>query len=149
MFQKLLNLYNLFSNKAVHTKNFSLLLIRLVLAYGFWSPAMMKWKNIDQIITWFSGMGIPFPQLNAYLSASTELAGSIFLTLGLMTRLISIPLMIVMLVAIFTVHLPNGFESGNNGFEIPLYYLVMLISLFANGSGKYSVDFFLKKIQKA
>ena len=122
-----------------------LLLMRLVLAYGFWGPGMMKWKNIDAVAEWFGSMGIPFPTLNAYLSATTEVGGAILLILGLGTRLISIPLMVVMLVAIYTVHLGNGFEAGDNGFEIPLYYLIMLITLLIYGGGKISSDFFIKR----
>ena len=45
-----------------------------------------------------------------------------------------------MLVAIVTVHLGNGFEAGSNGFEIPLYYLLMLFALLINGAGKISLD---------
>ena len=47
----------------------------------------------------------------ALLATTTELAGAILLTFGLFTRLISIPLIITMLVAIFTVHLPNGWQA--------------------------------------
>lgn len=117
-----------------------LLFMRLVLAYGFWGTGMMKWNNIDGVAEWFGGLGIPFPTLNAYLAATTEIAGVFFLIFGLGVRIISIPLMIVMLVAILTVHLHNGFEAGNNGFEIPLYYLIMLFTLLIYGGGKISLD---------
>jgi len=90
-------------------------------------------------------MGIPFPTLNAYMAATTEISGVILLTLGLATRLISIPLMVTMIVAIVTVHLGNGFEAGNNGFEIPLYYLLMLFALLVNGAGKFSLDHLMAK----
>jgi putative oxidoreductase len=133
------------AERLAFTKDIPLLLMRLVLAYGFWGPAMMKWKNMDGIVNWFAGMGIPFPTVNAYLSASTEVAGSILLFLGLATRIISIPLMVVMLVAIFTVHIHNGFEAGANGFEIPLYYLIMLITLLVYGPGRFSVSGLLRK----
>lgn len=126
-------------------KDIPLLLMRLVLAYGFWGPAMMKWKNIDGIASWFGDMGYPFPTLNAYLAATTELTGSILVLLGIGTRIISIPMMVVMLVAIFTVHLGHGFEAGNNGFEIPLYYLIMLLTLMVYGPGKYSVEGLLRR----
>ncbi|NOY50487.1 MAG: DoxX family protein [Chlorobi bacterium] len=129
-------------------KDLPLFFMRIVLAYGFWGPAMMKWNNIDGIIEWFDSMGMPMPALNAYLSASTEMAGVILLSLGLFTRLISIPLMVVMLVAIFTVHYSNGFEAGNNGFEIPLYYLLMLLSLTIYGGGKISIDYVIKRATK-
>lgn len=129
-------------------QDLSLLFLRLVLAYGFYGPAMHKWDDISAVAEWFGSMGIPLPVLNAYMAASTELAGVVLLTLGLFTRLISIPLIVVMVVAITTVHLGNGFSSGDNGFEIPLYYMLMLFALVAYGSGKFSVDRFLERKDK-
>ena len=126
-------------------RDFALLGLRLALAYGFYGPAMMKWDDISAVAAWFGSMGMPLPTLNAYMSASTEMAGVVLLTLGLATRFISIPLMVVMLVAIFMVHLPNGFGSGNNGFEIPLYYLLMLFVLLTTGGGKFSLDALINK----
>ncbi|NOR57237.1 MAG: DoxX family membrane protein, partial [Sulfurimonas sp.] len=116
-------LYLEFTRLSEYLKSVSLLLARLVIAYGFYEPAMNKWADIGSVAEWFGSMGIPFPLLNAYMAASTEIAGVILLTLGLLTRLISIPLIIVMIVAIVTVHLPHGFSAGDNGFEIPLYYM--------------------------
>ena len=145
MKEKLVNTCQYMEKKLKTLSDPLLLLIRLVLAYGFWGPAMMKWKNMDSIIEWFDGMGIPFPALNAYMAATTELLGAVFLALGLFTRLISIPLMFVMFVAIYTVHLSNGFEAGDNGFEIPLYYILMLLTLFIYGAGKLSADFFIRR----
>jgi len=145
----MLSICDTISAKLKFTKDIPLLLMRLVLAYGFWGPAMMKWKNMDGIIDWFAGMGIPFPTVNAYLSASTEVAGSVLLFFGIATRIISIPLMVVMLVAIFAVHIQNGFEAGANGFEIPLYYLIMLITLLVYGPGRFSLEGLLRKITRA
>jgi len=45
-----------------------------------------------------------------------------------------------MIVSIVAVHLPQGFSASNNGFEIPLYYMIMLFVLVANGSRYFSVD---------
>ncbi len=121
------------------------LLFRLILSYGFYEPAMRKMSNVNAIAEWFAGMNYPFPTLNAYMATITETSGFILLFLGLGTRIISIPLSVVMLVAIFTVHIDNGFHAGNNGFEIPLYYLSMLFSLIVIGPGKYSIDAFIKR----
>lgn len=118
----------------------SLLLARLTIAYGFYEPAMQKWSDISSVANWFGTLGIPFPTLNAYMAASTELLGVVLLTLGLFTRLISIPLMVVMVVAITTVHLTHGFSAGDNGFEIPLYYLLFLALFASLGAGKFSLD---------
>jgi putative oxidoreductase len=69
----------------------------------------------------------------------------VLLTIGLANRIISIPLIIVMIVAIVTVHWGNGFEAGNNGFEIPLYYILMLLVILINGAGKFSIDYLIGK----
>ena len=139
----LLNITENISNKF---QSISLLLLRLILAYGFYEPAMNKWNDISSVASWFESMGIPAPTLNAYMAAGTETLGVVLLTLGLFTRLISFPLMIIMIVAITTVHLSNGFSAGDNGFEIPLYFMLMLFVLFSHGAGKYSLDnLFFKK----
>ena len=126
----------------------ALLLARLAVAYGFYEPAMMKWADIHSVAEWFGSMGIPFPTLNAYMAATTEIVGVLLLTLGLFTRLISIPMMIIMIVAIKTVHLTHGFSAGDNGFEIPLYYLLFLLIFVAFGAGKFSLDHLLFKDEK-
>ncbi len=143
--KKIINLNRQAAEKLLILKDLPLLFLRLILAYGFISPALMKVKNIDNIISWFNDMGIPFPAVNAYLAGYTELIGAIFLAAGFSTRLISVPLMAIMLVAIKTVHWENGFEAGNNGYEIPLYYLIMLFTLMIYGSGKWSIDYLLHK----
>lgn len=126
-------------------QSLSLLFLRLILAYGFYEPAKMKWSDINAVAEWFGSMGFPLPTLQAYMAASTEALGVLLLTLGLATRLISIPLIVVMIVAIVTVHLPHGFSAGDNGYEIPLYYMLMLLVLVAHGAGKFSIDSFINK----
>ncbi len=138
---KQLNLFLSFLGQRL--QNWALLLLRFVLAYGFFGPAIMKWENMQAIGDWFKSLGYPFPYLNAYMAGTIEFLGVILLILGLGTRVITSLLIFVMLIAITTVHLRNGFEAGSNGFEIPLYYAVMLFVLFAFGAGKYSLDHFL------
>ncbi|RLA70163.1 MAG: DoxX family protein [Epsilonproteobacteria bacterium] len=136
-------IHTLTRNILNHGQSLSLLLARLAVAYGFYDPAMQKWSDIGSVATWFESMGIPFPTLNAYMAASTEILGVILLTLGLFTRLISIPLMVIMVVAITTVHLGHGFSAGDNGFEIPLYYMLFLALFASLGAGKLSLDHLL------
>jgi putative oxidoreductase len=121
------------------------LLFRLILAYGFYKPALAKLDDVHAIGDWFAGMGLPAPYFQAYLATGTECLGVILLILGLGVRIISIPLIITMLVAIKTVHWGNGFEAGQNGYEIPLYYILMLVSLICTGAGKISVDYLIGK----
>ncbi|HFS82336.1 MAG TPA: DoxX family protein [Epsilonproteobacteria bacterium] len=124
-------------------ESIALLLARVAVAYGFYEPAMQKWSDIDAIATWFGTMSIPMPTLNAYMTATTEIVGVVLLTLGLFTRLISILLMVVMAVAIITVHISHGFSAGDNGFEIPLYYMLFLAIFASFGAGKLSLDYLL------
>lgn len=137
------NIYPLTKNILSNGQSISLFFARIAVAYGFYEPAMQKWSDISSVASWFSSMGIPFPTLNAYMAASTELLGVVLLTLGLFTRLISIPLIIVMVVAIMTVHLTHGFSAGDNGFEIPLYYMLFLALFASFGAGKISLDHLL------
>ena len=137
---KLKQLYTEFTRLADYLKSPALLFARLAVAYGFYEPAMMKWNDIHAIAEWFASMNYPLPLLNAYAAATTEISGVVLLTLGLFTRLISIPLIVVMIVAILTVHLPHGFQAGNNGYEIPLYYMIFLLVFVSHGAGRFSID---------
>lgn len=124
------------------------LIFRLTLAYGFFQPARTKWSDIEAVGKWFASMNYPFPVLNAYMAASTEALGVLLLTVGLATRLISLPLMVVMIVATLTVHWKAGFAACQCsapggplfGFEIPFYYFIMLFFLFIKGPGRVSLD---------
>ena len=84
----------------------------------------------------------------AYITVGTETLGIILLTLGLFTRWISLPLSVIMIVAIITVHLPNGFSAADGGYEIPLYYLIFLGILSSFGAGKISLDYFFAERRK-
>ncbi|MCF6310682.1 MAG: DoxX family protein [Sulfurimonas sp.] len=137
---KIKELYLKFTRLSEYGKSLSLLFARLAVAYGFYEPAMMKWSGIENVAEWFGSMGIPFPLFNAYMATTTEILGVALLTIGLFTRTISIPLIVIMIVAIITVHLPHGFSAGDNGFEIPLYYMLFLFIFVSNGAGKFSVD---------
>ena len=91
------------------------LLLRLYLAPVFWMAGMNKLSDMESVIAWFGnddwGLGLPFPFLLAWLAALTEVIGAVFLVLGLAVRWVSLPLMFTMLVAIFAVHWPNGWQA--------------------------------------
>ena len=133
-------MYNEFARLSEYGQGIGLLLARLAVSYGFYSPAMSKWADVRAVSEWFGSLGIPFPAFNAYLVATMEATGVVLLALGLLTRLISIPLIVVMIVAIFSVHIGNGFSAGNNGFEIPLYYMLFLFIFLSHGGGRFSLD---------
>lgn len=88
------------------------LLLRLYLVPVFWMAGSMKLGSMESTIELFGnpdwGLGLPLPFLMAWAATLTEVVGAIFLFFGFATRWISIPLIITMIVAAVTVHLPNG-----------------------------------------
>ncbi len=91
------------------------LALRLYLAPVFWVAGTNKLDGMDNVIAWFGnsdwGLGLPFPTLMAWLAVGSEVLGAIALLIGLGTRWFSIPLMVTMLVAVFSVHLKNGWQA--------------------------------------
>jgi putative oxidoreductase len=74
---------------------------------------------MDSIIEWFGnpdwGLGLPFPEIMAWAAALTEAGGAVLLLIGFAVRWISIPMMVTMVVAAVTVHLPNGWLAIAEG----------------------------------
>lgn len=91
------------------------LALRLYLAPIFWMAGISKYNSFEDTAAWFGntdwGLGLPFPTLLAFLATSTEMLGAILLLFGFAVRWISIPLMVTMLVAIFSVHWVNGWQA--------------------------------------
>ncbi len=137
-----------YENTLDQLKDLPLLIMRGFLVYGFYSPALYKVTDFGGTARWFDQLGIPLPTLNAYLAGITEMAGVILLTIGLGVRYITIPLIITMIVAIMTVHIDNGFSAAKNGVEIPVYFIVMLLTLMIYGPGKLSLDHLIKSRKK-
>ena len=125
--------------------NILLLAVRIVVAYGFAVPAMVKINDLSGTAKWFESIHIPFAQVAAYLVSTIESIGLFLLVLGLLTRFVSLLLACVMAGAIYFVHWRHGFSVADNGFEIPLYYLLFLLILATHGAGKYSLDHLLFK----
>jgi len=92
------------------------LAIRLYLVPIFWSAGIKKYNGFENTVGWFdSSLGLPFPQVMAFLATSTELAGAVMLLVGLGVRWISIPLITTMIVAITSVHWQNGWSAIAEG----------------------------------
>ena len=88
------------------------LALRLYLVPVFLMAGLNKYNSFEDTAAWFGnpdwGLGLPFPEVMAFLATSTELLGAAFLLVGFAVRWISIPLMITMIVAIVSVHWENG-----------------------------------------
>ena len=91
------------------------LLLRLILAPVLIQAGWNKFSHFADTVAWFGnsdwGLGLPLPWLLASLAIAAELIGGVMLLLGLLTRLVTIPLLVTMLVAIFAVHLPYGWPA--------------------------------------
>lgn len=91
------------------------LALRLYLAPVFWMAGTHKLADMESTAEWFGnpewGLGLPFPELLAWLAASTETVGAVLLVIGLAVRWVSIPLMVTMIVAIVTVHWQHGWQA--------------------------------------
>jgi putative oxidoreductase len=142
----LLNVYNIMKNCLVCKnedcacyKDLGILLIRLVLGAVFIYHGWAKVGNIDGTLAFFTQIGLGNLTL-VYLAAYGELIGGILLVLGLWTRYVTPVLVIIMAVAIQTVHLKAGFNIMQGGYEYALTLLVVSAGLGMIGAGKYSVD---------
>jgi len=122
---KLFRLYNKIMGNLSYADGLPALLFRLILApvmiiAGFNKLALsgetdgfFSYFLADaSVVQWFGnsewGLGLPFPDLLAFLAGWSEFLGGWFLLFGLFTRLVSIPLMFTMVVAATTVHWHNG-----------------------------------------
>src|SRR5215831_11598569 len=81
------------------------LLVRLYVGYFFFETGLGKVRNLAAMTERFTEWGIPAPAFNAALSGFTELIGGGLIVLGLLTRLVSIPLIINMAVAVLAVRM--------------------------------------------
>ncbi len=140
-------------------QSISPLLLRLAMGAGFMAHG---WAKLSKGPSGFEKLlvqtGVPFAHINSWIAPIVELLGGLALLLGVFVTIASIPLIVTMLVAMFTVQIHYGFSSvrtigltpagplfGPPGYEINLLYIAGLISLLVTGGGEYSVDSLLKR----
>src|SRR5579885_2116932 len=128
--------------------------LRLIVGFGFMQHGYAKLaRGPEHFTAILHALGVPAPGLLAWATIGVELLGGLAVLLGLLIPLASLPMTVVLLVAIFTVHLPNGFSSikllsvdaagahfGQPGYETDLLYLAALAALVLGGSGPLSLD---------
>jgi putative oxidoreductase len=133
--------------------------LRLIVGYGFMEHGYAKLaRGPDSFAGILHALGMPAPMLLSWTTVIVELLGRVAVFVGAFVPLASVPMAFVLLVAIFTVHLPNGFSSiklqsvaadgahfGQPGYETDLLYLAGLAALVAGGSGPLAVDRFFMR----
>lgn len=131
--------------------------LRLIVGGGFIEHGYAKLaRGPDHFAHILDALGMLHPVLLAWATISVEILGGAAVVAGLLIPLASIPMVIVLLVAIFTVHLPNGFSSikllavtsagaqfGQPGYETDLLYLCGIAALVLGGSGPLALDRYL------
>jgi len=132
----------------------ALLALRLVIGYGFiihgWAKLSRGPEKFANVLDW---MGVPLPDVMAWVVTLVEIFGGLAILVGAFVALISIPLVIIHLVAMFGVHLQYGFSSVNTvgltvagpqfgppGFEVNLLYIAGLLAVMLGDAGVWSVD---------
>ena len=123
------------------SREYGLLILRLVVGIVFIAHGWQKLSGgIEGVGGFFGVLGIPAAGFFAYVVTFVELLGGIALVLGFLTSVASGLLAITMIVALFVVHLPNGFSVGNGGYEFVLTLLAAAIALSFTGPGAFSLD---------
>jgi putative oxidoreductase len=137
MLQKLLSP----SRWSADATDYASLVLRLTLGLLMLNHGIPKMMNLFSGNIQFAdpiGIGVP---ASLALTVFAEVLCSILVAAGLWTRLALIPLMITMLVAVSVVHFNDGMDKK----ELALIYLLPYLALFLLGSGKFSMDAFMKK----
>lgn len=121
------------------------LVVRIMFGYFWFETGWAKWHNLDGFTARFVDWGVPFPDVSAALSAWTELMGGGLIMLGLFTRLIAIPMIINMIVAIVLVVIKNvgGIDAFVELDEV--VYILLFFWLLMAGPGKVSLDALLAR----
>jgi putative oxidoreductase len=130
-------------------REWPLLALRLVVGYGFLAHGLAKaTKGPAGFAKLLHFIGVPLPGVTAWAVMLLEILGGVALLIGLFVALASVPLIASMLVAMFTIHLRNGFSAINTigltasgpvfgppGFEVNLLYVAALLVLAILGPG--------------
>src|ERR1700745_4421821 len=128
--------------------------VRLIFGYGVKEHGFAKLaKGPDAFANILQAIGVPGPHFMAWSTVLVEILGGLAVFLGAFVTMASLPMAAVLLVAMFTVHLPYGFSAikliavtatgahfGPPGYEVDLLYVACLAALVMGGSGPFAVD---------
>jgi putative oxidoreductase len=135
-------------------QRYAALPLRAIAGGGFIQHGWAKIvKGPDAFAAILQALHVPFPHLSAYLTISVELLGGAALLFGAFIAWASLPAVVILLTAMFTVHLPYGFSSirikaivdgraqfGPPGYECDLLYIACILALVFLSPGPWSID---------
>ena len=127
--------------------------LRLIVGFGFIEHGYAKLaRGPDVFIAILHAIGIPFAHLLGWATIVVEVVGGSLILLGALVPIATVPMIVVLLVALFTVHLPYGFSSikllsygphaahfGQPGYETDLLYMAGLLALCCGGARRLLV----------
>jgi len=121
-----------------------LLIIRLYWGWEFFLTGKGKLMDLSKPTEYFASLGIPFPHFSALLAGCTECFGGLLLLVGLASRLITIPMMILLV----TAYLTADNEAARAIFSDPdkfltaaeFQFLFAVVLVFVSGPGLFSLD---------
>jgi putative oxidoreductase len=128
--------------------------VRLAFGFEAFQSGYGHLKDVPSMVARFQKWGVPFPHANVYISGVTEMVGGILLIAGLLSRLISIPLVFNFIVAIFTPHsylsilskAPGVAENWTNIIDDTAFpFLIASLVILAFGPGRMSIDYLLQR----
>ena len=128
--------------------------IRIILGVGFMAHGLAKWSRGPAMFAELLKQAhVPLPLANAWLVTLLEIFGGLALLIGAFVAIVSVPLIVSMLGAMFTVNIKFGFSAvktlgltpegpklGPPGYEINLLYIACLLVLILAGAGPWSID---------
>ena len=126
-----------------------LLVIRLYWGWEFFLTGKGKLMDLERPAAFFQSLGIPFPYAQAILAGATECFGGLLLLAGFCSRLISLPLTILLTVAYLTADFdkvkmivsdPDKFLGADE-----FLFLFVVVIVFVFGPGKFSVDWLIRR----
>lgn len=140
------------------SEQWAILPLRLIVGFGFLAHGAAKWARGPAAFgALLHSIGIPLPNVAAWLVTLLEISGGIALLLGVIVGMVSVPLIASMLVAMFGLQVRYGFSSvktigltatgpvfGPPGYEINLLYIAALFVLAVAGPGALSLDAWLR-----
>jgi putative oxidoreductase len=142
------------SNSQEKLTKYAAVPLRLIVGSGFLEHGMAKWaKGPDAFAAILQATHVPAPHVMAWFTIITEIFGGLAILLGAFVALVSVPTILLLAVAIVTVHLPYGFSSiklmkivdgraqfGPPGYECNLLYIACIVALVLCGPSPWSVD---------
>jgi putative oxidoreductase len=138
-----------FLQAAQHLQSPLLLVIRLYWGWQFFLTGKGKLMNLERTENFFQSLHIPFPAFNVYLAGGTECLGGLLLLAGLGSRLVSLPLIFVTIIAYLTAEIdrvqhifsdPDKFVTAD-----PFLFMLAAILILAFGPGAFSIDWLIRK----